>query len=338
MRLVLLPLLILVLVLPALAAVNVPVQNLRLAATAGFEAAPAAGMVKFKKTSDERRLLAFVGTPASDPSGAKALEVAYRVDLGKGNAPRLAVLAYEKDGGCWYKLSSNPIAIGAEAQARLSVAAPMQTAFSSDASGQLEWPNVDRVWVGFIFDGPAEGKTTVTSARFTDEAAVPTKPISLLPENGGKWGDGHDPAIQTKLEVVPEGPGGAAALKYEFNVPAGKHMYAIPSTPVALEDAEGYKFLRFKFKGEIPQGMRLLIQLTEHGGATYYVELPAQSVADWTEISLPLSDFKLASWGQKDDNGMLDLGRLSTISIGSHGVPVNARLGLIMATDVQLAP
>jgi len=338
MRLVLLSLLILALAVPAVAAVNVPVKDLRLATSAGFTTTVSGSSVTFVKSSEERRLLAFAGTPASDPSGAKAIEVAYRVDLSKGNAPRLAVLAYEKDGGCWYKLSTNPIATGSEAQARLSVAALMQTAFSSDASGQLEWPNVDRVWVGFIFDGPAEGKATVTSARLTDEAAVPTKPISLLPENGGKWGDGHDPAIQTKLEVVPEGPGGAPALKYEFNVPAGKHMYAVPSTPVALEDAEGYKFLRFKFKGEIPQGMRLLVQLTEHGGATYCVELPAQSVADWTEMSLPLADFKLASWGQKDDNGMLDLGRLSTISIGSHGVPVNARLGLIMATDVQLAP
>lgn len=338
MRLALLSLLMLVIALPNFAAVNVPVQDLRLAAYAGFEAAPATGTVSFKKVSEERRLLAFSGTPAGDASGAKAVEIAYHLDLTKGNAPRVTVMAYEKDGGSWYKLSSAPAVMGAEAKLRLSVAALTQTAFSNDASGQLEWANVSRVSVGFVFDGPAEGKVTLISARLTDEASVPTQPAGLLAADGGKWGDGHDPAIQTKLEVVPEGPGGALALKYEFNVPAGKHMYAIPSTPVALEDAEGYKSLRFKFRGEIPQGMRLLVQLTEHGGATYCVERPALTTEEWQQLDIPLADFKLASWGTKDDNDMLDLGRLNTISIGSHGAPVNARLGLIMATEVELAP
>lgn len=328
-------------VVTAFAAVDVSLQNLKPAVSSGFaaKAVSSAGKVAFTftKTGEERRLLAVQGTPAGNPSGALAAEISYQVTLTKGEAPRLAVIAWDKDGGSWYKVAAVPVRLGEASRGRISTAGLTQTAFSQDQSGQLEWGYVERLWVGFIFDGAAAGSAAVTGARLTDTPVVPTQPVALI-NVAGKWNDGHDPAIQTTISAPAEGPGGKPCFKYEFNVPAGRHMYACPSAPIIAEDLEGYKTLRFKLKSEIPQGMRLLIQLAEQGGPIYFIEQPAPGPADWTEMTFPLSDFKWASWGPKDDNGQLDLAKLNTLSIGSHGVPANARLGLIMACDVEMVP
>ena len=326
----------------ALAAVDVPLQNLKPAVTSGFEAkaSSAAGGVTFtfKKTGEERRLLAVAGTPGGNLSGALAAEVKYQVSVTKGEAPRLAVIAWDKDGGSWYKVGARPVKTDAAGSGRISTAGLTQTAFSADASGQLEWGNVDRLWVGFIFDGPAEGTAAVAGVRLTDTPVVPTEPLPLIAV-AGKWSDGHDPAVKTTISTPNEGPGGKPCFKYEFDVPAGKHMYACPNTAITADDVEGYKSLRLMIKGEIPKGMRLLIQTSEQGGGTYFVEKQADQVpADWTAMTIPLTDFKAASWGGKDDNGQLDLPKLNTMSIGSHGVPENARLGLIMIAEVELVP
>jgi hypothetical protein len=326
----------------ALAAVDVPLQNLKPVALAGFEAKAAcdAGGVTFtfKKTGEERRLLAAVGTPGGNLSGALAAEVKYAVSVTQGEAPRLAVIAWDKDGGSWYKVGARPVKTDGPGSGRLSTAGLIETAFSTDASGQLEWGNVERMWVGFIFDGAAAGTATITGVRLTDSPVVPTEPLPLIAV-AGKWSDGHDPAVKTTLTTPAEGPDGKPCFKYEFDVPAGKHMSACPNTPITADDVEGYRALRLKIRGEIPQGMRLLIQTSEQGGGTYFVEKqPDQVPAAWADMTIPLTEFRPASWGAKDDNGQLDLAKLNTLSIGSHGVPANARLGLIMVAAAELVP
>lgn len=326
----------------AFAAVDVPLKDLKLAAASGFQAkATASGgkvTITFTKTGEERRLLAVQGTPAGNPSGALAAEISYQVTLTKGEAPRLALIAWDRDGGSWYKVSSVPVKLGEAGTGRISAAGLTQTTFSKDESGGLEWDGVERLWVGFIFDGAAAGTATVTGAHLTDNPVVQTQPVPLIKVDG-KWNDGHDPAVQTTITAPNEGPSGQPCFKYELNVPAGKHMYACPSTGVVAEDLEGYKALRFKIRAEIPEGMRLLVQFSEQGGPMYYVEREAGQVpAEWTEMTIPLSEFKNASWGPKDDNGQLDLAKLNTLSIGAHGVPVNARLGYLEVCDVELVP
>lgn len=326
----------------ALAAVDVPLQNLKPVMMSGFTAKTAAngGAVTFifKKAGDERRLLAAEGALAASGAGALAAEVQYQVALTSGAAPRLAVIAWDKRGGSWYRIGARSVKAGEATSGRISTAGLTATAFSADPAGQLDWNNVDRLWVGFIFDGAAEGTATIMSARLTDTPVVPTTPVALI-NCGGKWGDGHDPAVKTTIGTPKEGPNGQDCFKYEFDVPAGKHMYACPNTPIIAEDLDGYKALRMKIRGEIPQGMRLLIQTSEQGGSGWFVEKQADQIpADWTVMTIPVTDFKWASWGQKDDNGQLDLAKLSTLSIGSHGVPNNARLGLIEVCDVELVP
>jgi len=334
--------LVMLAVTAAFAAVDVPLQNLRPAMMSGFvaKATTSGGAVSFafKKAGEERRLLAAEGVPAGNLSGALAAEIKYEVKLTTGDAPRLAVIAWDKDGGSWYKVGARSVKTSGAGSGRLSTAGLSQTAFSTDASGQLEWGNVDRLWVGFIFDGPAEGTATISGVRLTDTPVVPTEPVALI-NCAGKWSDGHDPAVKTTIGAPKEGPAGQDCFRYEFDVPAGKHMYACPNAPIIADDLEGYKALRMTIKGEIPQGMRLLIQFGEQGGPMYFIEKQAdQMPAAWTELTIPLSDFKWATWSPKDDNGQLDLAKLNMLSIGSHGVPANARLGTIEVCDVELVP
>ncbi|MGE5531908.1 MAG: hypothetical protein ACM3VW_07335 [Bacteroidota bacterium] len=341
MRTLLLVIVALALMTAAVAEVNVPLQKLQPASTSGFVAtskvAAGAVTVSFKKAGEERRFLALQGVPAGNAAGAKTAEISYRLDLTSGQAPRAAVLVYEKSGGSWYKIGG-PATTGADANARVSVAALTETAFSSDTNKQLDWDQVDRVWVGFIFEGPAEGKLTVTGARLTDQSVLPTQPLRLTGAGAGKWSSGQDPAVKAKLSMAPEGPGGRECMKYEFSVPGGRHMYAIPSTTVEAEDIEGYKALRFKYRAQIPTGMRLLVSVGESGGPLYFVERSGPFPTEWAEMTLPLDQFKWASWSTKDENGQFDLSKLTTVQVGTHGTPAQAGDGFIMVCDLELVP
>ncbi|MEI6500455.1 MAG: hypothetical protein WCP21_05430 [Armatimonadota bacterium] len=340
MRSVLLVIVALTLLTAAFAEVNVPLQKLQVASTSGFDATCKAGAdgvaVTFKKTGEERRFLALEGVPAANPTGAKTAEISYRLDLTSGDAPRAAVLVYEKGGGSWYKLAAQPVALGAASTARVSVAALQQTAFSTDANKQVDWDQVDHLWVGFVFESAAEGKLSISGVRLTDQTALPTQPVRLTGTTQGKWSVGQDPAVKGNAEMVPGGPNGGECMKYVFTVPAGGHMYAIPSTPVAIEDLEGYSALRFKYKVQIPAGMRMLISLGEAGGAMYCNENNGPFPTEWAEMTIPLSKFEWASWSSKDEDGQFDLAKLASVQIGTHGVPAQAGEGSIMVCDVEL--
>lgn len=342
MRTVLFAVVALTLMTAAFAQVNVPLEKLQIASTSGFTAACKPGAdglaITFKKTGDERRFLAVQGVPAGSPAGAKAAEISYRLDLTSGDAPRAAVLVYQKDGGSWYKIAANPVALATSATTRVSVAALQPTAFSNGTDKQVNWDQVDRLWAGFVFDGPAEGKLSISGVRLLDQTALPTQPLRLTGSGPGTWTSGQDPAVKVKLTAAPEGPEGKQCMKFEFNVPAGKHMYAIPSTNVTAEDLEGYSALRFKYRAQIPAGMRVLVTLGETDGVSYFAEPPAPWSSDWAEMTIPLSQFKWASWGQKDTEDKVNLSRLTNVQIGSHGVPAQAGDGSIMVCDVELVP
>lgn len=342
MKTVLLAILGLTLLSAAFADVNVPLQKLQIATTSGFTATARSGAeglgITFKKAGDERRFLAVQGLPAGSPSGAKAAEISYRLDLTSGEAPRAAVLVYEKDGGSWYKIASTPAALGAPVAARVSVAALQPTAFSTGAGKQVNWDQVTSVWAGFVFEGPAEGKLQVSGVRLVDQLALPTKPVSLTGGETGKWSSGQDAAVKAKLTMVPEGPGGKQCMKYEFNVPAGRHMYAIPSTNVTVEDLEGYSALRFKYRAQIPAGMRMLVILGETNGVTYLASPAGPWSGEWGEMTVPLSQFQWASWSQKDTEDKVNLSRLTSVQIGTDGTPTQGGDGSIMVCDIELVP
>jgi len=339
---------------PARSAAECRLVNLRPAVYAGFQAeletvpnadeGRPAWQATFVKTGEERRLLALEGQLEASPIGVKALVLRYRLTLTQGEALRPAVVVFDQEGGSWYKVGGTPLEVGGFMDCRLSVAALRPTAFSPSSGraaplSRLDWNQVARVWVGVVVDGPAQGSIALSEARFTDEPYRPTQPLRVTGEGVGKWSVSQDPAVQSTLTTPNEGPEGQPCMKYEFTLPGGRHMYAIPHTPVVARDLEGYTALRFTYKATLPEGIKgLLVTLWERGGAQYMADPPPPPSAEWTTITLPLDQFTLGGW-TKDDNGQFDLETLTTVAIGCHGTAQGeGGSGTIWATDVELVP
>lgn len=334
---------------PAWSAAECRLVNLRPAVYAGFQAdletVPNADegrpalRATFVKTGEERRLLALEGQPEARPVGVKALVLRYRLNLTRGESLRPAVVVFDQEGGSWYKVGGTPLAAGGFMDCRLPVAALRPTAFSSGAATEPDWNRVARVWVGVVVDGPAQGSIALSEARFTDEPYRPTQPLRVTGEGPGRWNVSQDPAVRSTLTTPTEGPEGQPCMKYEFTLPGGRHMYAIPHTPVVAQELEGYTALRFTYKATIPEGINgLLVTLWERGGAQYMADPPPPPSAEWTTITLPLDHFILGGW-TKDDNGRFDLDNLTTVAIGCHGTAQGAGgSGTIWATNIELVP
>jgi len=294
--------------------------------------------LRYSKTSQERRLLALQAKPEGDAEGAKTLNLKYRVQLLSGSAPKLALIVYDADGGSWYKVSSEPVVVDKMTDGRLSVTSLRQAAFSSDASGELEWANVEKVWVGVVIDGPSNGVLELGAARLTNEPFKRDKPLAITGDGPGKWSVGKDPAVTAQLTTPDEGPDGQPCMKFEFSLPGGRHMYAIPSTALPTSDLDGYSALQLTYRAELPAGIKgLLVMVGEAGGAQYMVEpMPAAS-DEWVTLTIPFSQFQLGGW-TKDANNQLDLDQCRTVFVGTHGAADAADEGVIMAVDVKFLP
>ncbi|MFQ6098580.1 MAG: hypothetical protein ACE5O2_12710 [Armatimonadota bacterium] len=332
------------------AQVNLPLTDgLTLAPTGGVKgtltrsASPEGGAavrIAFTKNSEERRLLAIEARPEGDANGAKAVARRYRLQLAKGEPPRFAIVLFDRDGGAWFKVGFEPLVVGKWGDGRLSVASLRQAAFSEDRSGQLEWNNIQKAWFGLVMDGPARGTLELSQVRLTSEPYRPTRPLIITGgDDPGKWSVGKDPAVQATLTTPNEGPDGRPCMKFEFRLATGRHMYAIPSTPLPAAEVEGYRALRFTYKATIPDGIKgLLVMLGERGGAQYWADPMPPPSEDWTTITIPFEDFTLGTW-TRDDNQMLDIEQVGRVFIGVHGTATGPDgAGTIWATDVQFLP
>jgi hypothetical protein len=328
--------------------VNVPLTGLKLAASAGVaatvDAAPgadgatAAVRVRYTKTSEERRLIALEAPVSADLTGLKAGELRYRLQITEGAAPRAGVVLFDGDGGSWYKVAAEPLKPGGFQDARLPLGNLQLASYAEDESGKLELNTVKRAWVALLVDGAGKGTVEISGARLTNEPYKPAGPFRVTGPGAGTWGISQDPAVSGKVTTVPDGCEGRPCIKYEFSVPAGRHMYAIPNTSIAAGEYDGYSALRFRYKAAIPTGMKLLVTLPEKAGAAYYVEPAGPWAGEWTTMTVPFSDLKLASWGQKDANGKFDPGDISGVQIGCHGTPAAAGPGWLWVADVELLP
>lgn len=324
-------------------------EGFRLAALGGVTAklegpGGAAGnalVLTFDKPGEERRFLALaVPLPLKgDPAAARAVEVKYRLNLAAGQPPRLALIAWEKGGGAWYKLAAEPLVTGEEATGRLSVAALGQTAFSQDASGAFEWENLEALWLGVVIDGPARGTLELRQARFTSEPYRPSKPLRVTGDGPGQWTVVNDPAAQCKITTPNEGPGGRPCMRFDFTFPGRRHMYALPVVPLPPADLQDYRGVQFTYKATIPPGIRgLLVTLWEQGGAQYEGFPYPPPSDDWVTVTMPFEDFKLAGW-TRDTNDRLDLDRLTNMVIGVHGsADADVGEGTIWVCDIEFVP
>lgn len=323
--------------------VNVPLLEPRPGITTGYEAKfqfkGRATVATFAKSGAERRLLAISAKPAAAPVGAKALQVSYDLALASGTAPNLALIVFDGKGGSWYRIGEK-LVTGQPTVARIPVTSLRPTAFSESAQPEPDWTQVAYLWLGFVAEGDVKGVLNLTEAKFTNETYKPSQPLRVIPEGAGKWSVGQDPAVKSTLTTPNEGPDGKPCMKYEFTVPTGRHMYCIPSVALPAVDLEGYTALRFTYKAVIPEGMGgLLVTLGERTGSAYYAEPAPPPSADWTTITIPFSSFKLATW-TKDENGRLDIGDLSAVSIGCHGGARQGTeaFGVIYVCDPQFVP
>ncbi len=325
------------------APINVPLKDFRVGIANGFETALTLGdgsvaRGDFSKAGAERRLLAIQAVPVGPVTGVKALVVRYRLQLAEGAPPSLAVVAFDEDGGSWYRVGE-AMSPGEPAEGRVSLSGLRPTAFSATPGAELVWNKVTHLWFGFAADGAVRGTVDFQEARLTNEPYRPSRPLIVTGDNPGQWGLSQDPAVVSTLTTPNEGPDGRPCMKYEFTVPAGRHMYCIPGTSVPTADVEGYTGLRFTYKATIPQGQgNLLVSVQERGGAQYYADPGPPPSAEWTTVTLPFSTFKFATWS-RDDNNQLDLAELARVNIGCHGTPQGENLqGLIMVCDIQFVP
>jgi len=333
------------------AATVVPIAGLKLAPLPGIEAtathtAAAAGQaaslsVSFTKAGEERRLLALETPLAKAPGELKALAVRYTLTMPNGEAPRLALVAFEKDGGAWYRVSPRPMAVsGAEAaETRLPLTHFRRAAFADDADDEMQWPQVERLWLAFALDGPCEGTIDLRGAVLTSEPYRPTKPLNVTDGGPGEWGVSHDRAATVKTTTPPEGPSGKPCMRLDYAFPGGRHMYVVPSVPLRQIELEGYKALRFTYKATLPNGIDgLLVMLIERDGTQYFADPAPPAAADWKTVTIPFASFQRGTWS-KDENDRLDLNDVGSVAIGLHGTTSATQgKGTLWAADVQFVP
>lgn len=294
--------------------------------------------VTFTKPGQERRLLALEFPAPGDLSGYRAVVLRYRIQLPQGQAPRLALLAFDRGGGAWFKVQPYPVAVGEATEGRLSLASLQRAAFSREAGEAPAWDRIEKVWVGWVLEWPAEGSLEVQQISFTREPYRPTAPLQITDDGPGQWSVGQDPAVQSTLTTPHEGPNGQPCMKFEFTFPGGRHMYATPFTPVPPGDREGYRALRFTYKATLPEGIEGLLVMLGEGSGQFFADPPPPPSADWTTLTLPFEQFKLGSWSQ-DDNGQLDLERVDRVYIAVHGTAAgNGGSGILWATEIQFVP
>ncbi|MGQ9731077.1 MAG: hypothetical protein ACUVX8_07350 [Candidatus Zipacnadales bacterium] len=292
--------------------------------------------ISLKKPDAERRLVAVEGRPSQNLAGLQALEIRYRLQL-KGGEPRLTAIVFDANGNAWYKTASLPTAQGGFTEARLPVTKMRPAAFNQHPTAELDWDTVEKVWVGVVIDGEAEGTFELSKACFTSEPYRATEPLKIATDKAEAWSIGKDPAVVANMTIVNEGPAGQPCTKLEFTFPGGRHMYLVPSTTLPVTELDGYSALEFTYRATLPPGIEgLLVMLGESGGQ--FMAKPMPAPADkWITITIPFADFELGAWS-KDDNGQLDIDRVQSLMIGTHGTARQEANGVILVTDIKFIP
>ncbi len=296
--------------------------------------------LRFAKAGPERRLVAIEGKPQGDPAAAKALSIMYSLDLAQGERPKLALLLLEKDGGAWFKLGAAPLATGTAAEARLPLDGFRRAEFAQDTDSEPRREQLDRVWLGLVLDGPAEGTLELGRVAFIGEAYRPTAPLPIACGDPAAWTIGKDAAAECRLAPAKDGPAGQPSMRIEFAFPGGRHMFATPALRLQDVELEGYRGIRFVYKAKLPAGIAgLLVSVAERGDhSQYYAEQTPEASAEWAIADIAFARLKLGPWS-KDDNDRLDLNEIAGLTIGVHGSATEPKAsGWIVVSEIELVP
>jgi hypothetical protein len=280
--------------------------------------------------------VAVSGVIESPPTGARVLALSSRLLMEDGRAPQLALLVLERDGGVWYRISRSAPPTDRHGVVRIPLAGGFQRAlFAADADTGVDWGQVERVWIALLVDGPAAGTWDVRRAVFTNEPFRPSEPLEVW----GKWSVSHDPAVRGAAVSGRTGPGGRSSMRYAFELPGGRHMYAIARLPVDVEELDAYGGLRLTYRATLPDGVdRLLVMLIEADGTQYYASPAPPASESWSTITIPFADFRRGAWSP-DDNERLDLKDVRYVTAGMHGTARSeTAAGTIEVSDVKFVP
>ena len=144
----------------------------------------------------------------------KALCVRCRLCQSEGQPPRLALVAFEKGGAAWYQVAATPLRVGAEfAEARLPLASLRRASFSSASETSQTSASLEKVWIGLVMDGPAEGvfdlsRATLTAEPFRPDPANPARRRRLRLGHGHgprRPGEGRFRPRRPERQALPEG-------------------------------------------------------------------------------------------------------------------------------------
>jgi hypothetical protein len=318
----------------SVAASAAPLTILGPAGLPGVDATWADGVLSFKKTGPERRLLALSLKPAAELATARSLVVRGSLSGAPAGSARLALVAFGTGGGAWYRLGAI-VPTGEDVTARIALDGFKPTAFSAPGA-TFAWAAVERLWLGLTLDGPAEGRWRVASVEAASEDYHATAPLQVNLNQPAVWSLTADPAVKGKITCPPEGPGGAPAMRFDFNYPEKRHLYSLPMLPLP-PDLEGYRAVRVRYKATLPAGPQLLLSLFKPNGAQYIIDPPVPASADWTVREFAISDFKLGAWS-KDDTTKLELTPGMSFSLGCHGAPETPGDGSIWVSEVAFLP
>jgi len=108
--------------------------------------------IAFEHEDESPRFLALSAKQDGLPDGLRRLNIRYRLALDEGDAPRMAIAFVERSGSFWFNVGREAVA-GGFRDGRIPIGALRLAAFSEDESGQLEWADVERIWVGVVLPG-----------------------------------------------------------------------------------------------------------------------------------------------------------------------------------------
>ncbi|MCC6626164.1 MAG: hypothetical protein IT340_02055 [Chloroflexi bacterium] len=309
--------------------------------TATLTKAPAEGgetlQLKFSKPTPERRLVAWQAKVAGNFAFARSLDLRVRLTGVPTEAARLATVLFQRDGGVHYKIAAGALTAGDWQALRLSLTNPREAAFSQDASGRLEWDGLERVWLGVVIDGPANGTLELSRAVWTSELPAAAAPVTIPLGQPADWNLGHDPAVIAKSSLVNEGPNGEPVMRFDFTFPQGSHMWLVPGLTLKLNDVEGYRALRYTYKTQLPKGPNLLFGIAEAAGGQYVIDPPLAPSETWKTHEQPLAGLKLGAWS-KDADGAFSLEPGVALQCGLHGTANPGGPGVIWIAKLELLP
>jgi hypothetical protein len=278
------------------------------------------GAVKLTFTKGEpgRSFLGYEVTVPADASGARSLVLRHSLRLAVGDAPRLAAIVFDDAGGAWLKVSGEPAIQDTFGEVSVPVTLMVRAEFSATAASQPDWGRVRKLWVGAVFESASEGSLSFASVRFSETAYRPSRPLLVYGPDGPAWSAGADPAVKWSLDRVDDGPDGAPCTRFSFELPGGRHMYAIPVMSIGPGRLADYSGIRVTYKATLPEGIPGLLVMVGERGAQFYLDPGPPASSEWRTVDIPFAQLQLGPWS-RDDNGALDLERADAIFCGLHG-------------------